>query len=610
MRRNFLLGLDRVLAGKPRQQIVFFAMIFTFFLVVFGAVYYWKFNEGNVLKSIAQAFVDMISPVTARNIVYDDSQPISPDMSKRQYVTWLSIVYLVGLIVFTGLLIATITNIIRTRADKFKQGTVKYHFRNHIVFLGYDDMIVGMINRLCEKNDARIVVGVEENASKVSDAIHNRIYEKYRNNVVVLKADCCNLKDLKRLRILNARQVYIIGEHGDAYNLQGYKSIYELSISERSFEEKMPQCFVNFRSQSTFVLFQTYASLGEIGIDYSHFHTFNFEDEWARMMLKGFLFDDETGKKNNHNLETKRIHLVIVGMTEMGKALIREALLMCHFIDFVKSGVTTLISIIDSGLGKEMSRGQYRNIFETYGYSFFNYNDGKDVHYSAKMEYCKPDIEFEFIEASLDNNRVRSQLSEWSVNKNESVAIAICLESPESSITEGLCLPDECLSENVDVWVFQPTKGDYGTYMQHSKFKNVKAFGMSGGLLDIADTTSLRTAQIINHHKYQKGIIDSSYTNDNLIDAEWSELTVAEKWDLVRQASFLPYLMTLTDSDRSELVAIEHNRWVADRIISGHVISKEEIDMRKEYEESYINSLTNILYYSINTNKANNHENY
>ena len=252
--RNFWLRLDRIISGNWLRQLGVATAIFVgvFLFVVF---FYWIFKSDG-WNSFAEAFADLTSPVTVRDEAYK-----SP--SFWSFLGY-SIVYFLGAIIFTGIFVATITNILRTRADRFKAGTVKYKFKGHIVFLGYDDMIIGMILKICKEREkdikkVRIVVGVEENASGINDKIKNRLYGEYKDYVVVLQADGCNRTDLEeRIKVTDAERVYIIGEHDDAYNLKSYRTIYELSLcsKEKNFDERMPECYVNLRHKSTLKLFQ------------------------------------------------------------------------------------------------------------------------------------------------------------------------------------------------------------------------------------------------------------------------------------------------------------------------------------------------------------------
>lgn len=540
------LLLDRSIAGKPLRQIGIFLLFFVCVFMIVG-IFYWKNDKG-----LAKEFVDMVSPVSAHNQAYENN----PD---GQSVSSLIIVYILGTIIFTGLLIATITSAIRTEADRFKQGTIKFYFRHHIVFLGYDDMIVGMIQRLCEEDEkSRIVVGVESNASDVSDKIKNRIFNKYENNVVVLKADSCNKNDLRRLRVQYAKKVFIIGEHDDAYNLKSYRSIYELSLCEKDFENKMPQCYVNLRHHSTLTLFQTYATSGDIGVDFSHFHIFNFYDEWARYMITGTGLNGDNKKwridrGDIENKDHKQVHLVIVGMTEMGRALARQALLLCHYPN---QTTPTKITFIDPQAIQQANRfiGHYQRLFDKCRYTQYNASAEiiHPVHYAEGSDEDSLNVEFEFYEADVSDIAIRKNIEEWAKDPKQMLTIAICLPKASQSLAAGIYLP-ECLfqedNENKDneenknnlkneipIWIYQPTYGDLGNYLKGPRYNNIVTFGtlgINGAELDVCKEDAIKLAMRINHHIRNGDLIAN---NERLIKIEWDGNSIYEKWACINQA--------------------------------------------------------------------------
>ncbi len=542
-----LVRFDRTLAGGPLKQlwiaIKVFAFVFGITFALFG-IYAYINEEKSLGQVIAQIFVDMISPVTVRDIAYNKYNGWN--------VFFKSIIYFLGIIFFTGFFVATITSGIRTRSDKFKQGLTGYKFQEHIVFLGYDDMIIGMIQKLCEDEESqnnkeyRIVVGVESKASEIFDKIRNRIYSKYEDHFVVLQADSCNKSDLKRLRVPYAKKVFIIGEHDDAYNLKSYRSIYELSLCMKNFEKRMPQCYVNLRHQSTLTLFQTYATSGDIYVDFSHFHTFNFSDEWARYMIVGDGLTKKLRIDRGNIKNTKPVHLVIVGMTEMGRALARQACLLCHYPSFVTHKIRTKITFIDPQAKQHAQQliGHYQRLFEHCQYAIYYSNGDIFEKKLDKLNVEKDlDVEFEFYEADISDFAIRKQLEEWSSDSNRLLTIAICQPSASQSMATGTYLPNNLYDTDVPIWIYQPTYGDLGHYLKGSRYKNIVTFGMSGENIDVCNEDITKKAMRINHYikNYNNGTVE--YDNNRLIDIEWQECKMYEKWEYINRIIYYTSVM-------------------------------------------------------------------
>ncbi|MBO7529825.1 MAG: hypothetical protein J6T37_08125 [Bacteroidales bacterium] len=571
-RKNPFLFIDRILAGKWYHQLLMALIPFALLLIIVIAI-----RSGSWGERFGKAFVDTTTTETIRKSLYDTNKSDSYNIGTEKAINKLerkknngeifgfTIIYVLGVVSFTGLIISAITSIWRSRSEKFCRGAVSYNFKGHIVFIGYNNLVPGMIQKICEENeDTRIVVGVEDQASTISDKIKNRLWEKYRKNVVTLKADSCNREDLKRLQIPYAKEVYIIGEYDDAYNLKCYRTIYELSLYKSYSKCKMPQCYVNLQSQSTLKLFRTYASAGEIGVDFTNFHAFNFQDEWAStLLLKDSIRFNDINDCHNH--------IVIAGMTEMGIFIAQEAVLLCHY-----PNTHTTITFIDDAaeIRKKNFIAQHQNLF-----------DHSDLL----------DVDFEFIEGNLTDEKVRLNLSNHADDLGKVVTIAICYDNPQQNISLGLNLPENIYGDknNVRVWIYQPTSGDLGKYFKNSHYKNVVTFGMSGDLLDIRNKKNNQIAKRINHYFRRCNEDQIDYSNQRLIEMEWEELSIYDRWSYLRRATFIPVLLQ-NKNDVSMMIELERRRSVAEVLLFGYISTKNECYNGINYE-NYINNIYDII---------------
>ena len=587
MKKPPLLFIDRILAGKWYKQLLIPLITCLVVLLVVSA-FYFSSRKGPWSEKLAQAFVDMTNPETMHDSIYynqhinyeaGQSSSLVSDPKKPDFLTVIGFVtiYILGTIVFTGLLIATITSIWRSRSERFRRGAVKYRFSDHIVFLGYNSLIPGMIQRICkEDKEVRIVVGVEENASGVCDKIKNRLYEDYRNRVVVLKADSCNRKDLKRLRITHADEVYIIGEHDDAYNLKCYRTIYELSLCDYSKGTKMPECYVNLHSQATLTLFRTYASADEMGIDFTQFHSFSFYDEWAKYMIK----------KHWTDREDILDHFIIAGMTEMSIALARKTVLLCHKPNSKKR---TIITLIDNDIVSKAKLFiiQNQDFFDRCQYTIKTRQEPLTYEPAEDMDLL--DVTFEFVEGDLSDEEIRLNLNNIAHDETKSTTIAICYDDPQQNITIGLSLPkvfngDNC---NTHVWIYQPTLGDLGKYMESDRYANFTTFGISGEDLDVRNKKRTDQAKLINHFFLHKEEPTIDFSKKFLIKTEWEGIDIAKRWICIRHAEFIPFLARFKDDD-SKMTDVERKRSAADIFLFGE---ENLYSLKNDFYGNYINVL-------------------
>ena len=570
-KKNLRLWFERFLAGPSWHQVAAAVVLFAgVFLLVSGIHYGWDFG---------MAFADMSGSSTLRNTAYSINNVVI-DPSGTATLTVQDVepkpageliwVYILGSIVLSGLLIATITNVLRSWVDRFKQGTVSYwSFRRHTVILGYNDMAPGIIERLCGNRKypegIRIVVGVKKSVHEVETQLSNHLSERQRCCVVVLQADSCNRRDLRRLRIRRAKEVYILGEHDDANSLNSYRKIQELCGKRR-----MPECHVQVQFQSTFALFQTYTK--KEGQD--HFHTFNFHDVWARQMVMRPEIDTrEDGKVTMSPDSSKHVHLVIVGMTEMGEALAREAAFLCHYPNYVTRNLRTQITFIDPQAKEQMTyfMGRYHHLFDLCNHTFRG--AGETPSYPM-LEKDFLDLDFEFIQANVADMRMRKELKEWAEDENQLLTIAVCADLPHRSMAASLYLPDEIFERKIPVWVYQPAKGDMKEYLGHSRFENIITFGMSGKELDIRNEAIVSQAKRLNHFYWHCSEEVVKYDPAE-IEREWSETKIFDKWSNIYNTSAIHAKMRCIGGveklgDYIDVLAqVEHNRWMAEKLLMG-----------------------------------------
>ena len=591
-KKNIFLSLDKTIARSAGWQL---AIVLVLFLVIFSVVCLSYRSENH---PVGKAFVDMISSGKLSEIVYDkDSEnndihrnDVSVGKPKDQQSPnpWkYAIIYLLGSVVFSGLLIATITNALRTRADRFIQGKVRYrNFRGHIVILGYNDMVPGMIERMFEKLDepCRVIIGVKNDVQKIADQIFetitgsdkskaNRRFKKY---ILVLEADSNNVWDLKkRMLVHRAKEVYILGERDDAYSLNSYDIIRDLCTGYKHH----PECYVQMQYQSTFALFQRYQNNND---KLEHFHAFNIQDTLAREIFTQHPEIDyrESGHINLGPDSDKHVHLVIVGMTEMGEALAREAAFRCHYPNYFTRKTRTRITFIDQETKQYMTyfTGRYNHLFSLCHYTFRDISANIMAKHQPDKDFL--DIEFEFIQANIADKAIQNELSDWAMDESQILTIAICADMPHRSMAAGLYLPDEIFDtdKNIPVWIYQPTKGNMIKYLEGSinRFSNTVTFGTTGTDLNIKNDYFVKQAKCLNYFYQMHKVIDGDLTyQETDIDNEWRNTMITEKWSTIYNVSAIDTKLRsiggLTHlSDNIELLAnVEHNRWNVEKLLMG-----------------------------------------
>ncbi len=575
---NFKLWLCRVISGGVWKQAGVALLLFTVALAVLALLYCLvpdasvaSRTDDSVVSRISMAFSDMISPVSFREQAYLSSVP------GRQPLWLLTLAYLAGTIVLSGLLIATITNILRTQAERFRQGKVGFRFRDHVLFLGYDAKLAGMVRRLCREG-VRVVVAVRADAAGCYDELNVALGRRERRRLVVLCADRCNADDLCWLHAGSAARIYIVGTPGeetrDTLNMKSFRMLYELYGADA-----MPDCHVDINCQSTFAMFQTYAGGTDPAFDAAmrRFHSFNYYDEWARLMVSG-TFDGRNGEPLAARGD-KALHLVVAGMTEMGEAMAREAAFLCHYPSAVTHGVKTRITFIDRNARVRMDdfTAHYHHLFSHLAYTYRRPAVGLVEEHRPAAADDFLDLEFEFVDADLRTPAVRDLLVEWAADERRELTVAVCFERSDENIAEGVYLPFSLHERRVPVWVFQPGEGDLHGYLGgFNRFGNVVAFGMSDSEQPFRDNeTALLHAKRLNHFYFHLDDPVVTYDNDEQ-EREWAACRVFDRWSSFYNVAAVSTKMSgiggfanLNDENIEVMARVEHNRWNAEKLLMG-----------------------------------------
>lgn len=597
--KRIRLGFDRSISGSWFKQILWLISI----ILVCGGIFLVtnrlytgqaRFDEWDVVG----LFLGTDSDAVARN--------------GNIYFGYAIII--VGAIIINGLLISFFANIMQGRVDDFRKGYVKYSFSDHIVVLGYNDMVVDVVKQLVgfyPKKD--IVVQTTLNAEDVRARLFTRLDRKEERNVVVINNQRDSMEALEDLVVDRAVKVYIIGEDGDvdhdAISVNCLKKIATI-CRDRKRQTKLP-CVTYLQNQSTFVLFQT-ADISDEIKDRVDFIPFNFDEVWSRKVLVtcrsemngiSYMPLDRSGIDADSD---KFVHLVVIGMTPMGAMLAIEAAHVAHYPNFVTKGIKTKITLVDIEARREMDymTSCFNHFFDQCDYSYKEIDKAKLV-YEEQVKSINPngsfvDIEFEFIKANVADDMIRHMLTQWADDDNRLLTIAICLKRSTQNIATALYLPDKVYEKDVAIVVKQNTSGELLNLVGKGssaasgdafmKYRNIRPFGMHNDGYDVEETI-YRWAKRINYlytYYYDNDKIPTSYP-DETVDRLWDGLSVSDKWSSMYNALSIPATLRsvgidyqdknhrkeFTDSELELLSIVEHNRWNADRLLAGYRPSNE-----------------------------------
>lgn len=554
-------------------------------------------------------------------------------------IGFAAITSLLGMVFFSGLLISTMTNIIERRVSDVKMGLVTYKgMRDHYVIIGYGEITMSLIEDIFFKRSKHQIKGVTGSQDLPSESIRKmsrslpciiiftnqdiprvqaKIYSflpKGLQKHIFFYAGNIESKDqLARLNFPHAKEVYVLGEREengrDTKNLEAARIISDL----RGPIGKGDPLTVNiqFDRLTSYSIIQKltlteeytrYTVGGKIMDEQinTNLRPFNFYENWARL-LWGY-----TGRVSSYApLDYKRmegdqyVHLVIVSFNRMGRALLFEALRLCHFPNYepAKDGQPaknkTRITLVDKQLAELMP-------------AFL-------AEYPYLNQIADIDIDYSSYSMDVASEPVRQMLREESTNPNCQLTVAVCLQDADMSMSMGLSLPDEVyytvedksvVPSETRVLIRQELQEGMSRVLEHDqhKYKHLHVFGMlSQGvsnyllrddmamMVNAAYDTEFNTDE---QNPVKRAILDEyhAYTaKHKLKDFNCIDMLISKEHRAFAEASAMKLWQFLPENIRfanryqvdiyglyqrylgeDKLAEMEHMRWNADRSIMGY----------------------------------------
>lgn len=599
--------LGKWMSGNPWKQLSVAAVLFviTFGLVVLVT---WAIERTLCINHIPAR---MLSPI-----------PLGAALERGEGNPWaVSIAYIFGLVVFSGVLIATITNIIRTIGDRYLNGTAHYRFNKHILFLGYDELMIGTLRNMAKEavsDDSEIVVAVPENVETVRNTLQQYLTKEQSQRLYVIKASRIVANELKRrAQVQQAKRIFIIGQPDetthDANNLKCLGLVAALCQNNTSTETNVVEvehpdsgtlcqtgkgtetvCMYYLRNQSTFYLVHRLAykpedfedNIKQAGLSYDKTHVdrfikaaepFNFHESIARHVLFGETPDDncECLRLNATNGDP---HLIIYGMTTMGIALMRDVLMTQHF-----PGRRLHITMVDENAREEMHYiiGRHRPFFENCHYSFRNYDKSKQDHeHLAALDYL--DVDMAFIQCDVAHPRLSEYLRECVAKESSSLAIAICTDDSPKNMALALYMPQQILDSPIPIWVYQHGDNSMNAFVENgvenddkdNRYNNVHIFSTAEyGLSDRRKSLQWVLARAVGDdyaEKHPKDEIKPYHWLLKQPNGRWSSLYGAiSKLTMLKAIGKHETPISITAEEKEMLSITEHCRWNTEKLLNG-----------------------------------------
>ncbi|MCL2181205.1 MAG: hypothetical protein FWB83_08755 [Treponema sp.] len=580
-------AIDRIISGSLGKQILFFIFLAA---VVFSILFAARMI---LFPRLPETPADRTFWNTVHNFI--NSGGFEHLNGNERLLVFLTNIF--GMVMFAGILVALFTNTIYQRIARIRNGEIYYSYNDHVVVIGYDHICDELIEQHARKDE--LVLQTSDDVGKVRRVLFYNLNGNLRKKVNVVSGNRILLEDIEKLNIHKSKVIYLFGDMNedahDSKNIDCLKII--IDILKKTGRKNIP-CHVLFKHHSTFAAFERQEISGVR--EHIDFIPINFYDMWAQKVFVknkyngGEIIYTPLDHKAVTAECTRRVHLVILGMSDMGIALGLQAAQICHFPNFITKGIKTRITFIDKEADVKMNSLKFRlrGLFNEIDYSYQYFSENvKNDNKSGKVKFT--DIEMEFIKAHFEDDEVQKYLEQTALGETSYLTIAVTLHDSSAALAAALYLPPIVFDSGVSVLVRQEQSHAIVSMLSkeregdiYRKYKNLRPFGMLNKCYEISKADDLLPMMVKYAYDETRFDVEQTITefDEKIIRENWenkwkeSENMPALKASNRYAANFIPVkqrslcIKEGVELDREQInlaSLIEHNRWVTEKLLVG-----------------------------------------
>lgn len=593
LRRSF----ERTLSQGRGTQLLWLLALILVIILIFWCIVVWGFHDGRLQwQDLLALFLD---PGCFGG-------PGDHDIFRL-------VVALLGMFLFSALLISIVSNMFENIADSFKNGHSRYHHRDHVLILGGGHQLFSMISSLleedCRYKKNQIVVltvqNVDDLRTRLFSFFNGKKGRELEKRLTLYYGERDNENHLKTKDLApNASVIYIIGEDGevdhDSLSLRCSRSLRTICTGEGA---NIP-CYLVLQDSASMDVYRFVknAESGEdsrLKVDVVDANEYTAEqvlvvDHQGKGGAAYPVIDyQKIDRREDGSFEAvpgisedsdRHVHVVVAGLTQMGRAMAFTTAHICHFPNFKGGKNRTVITFVDTDMEAKMSRfvSSMENLFRLSHYRYLSVAEDGTVR---AREYAPDpgygdflDIEWEFLDADICSVGMSRLLKTWAADDKQALSLMFCLDRQEENTFASLHLPGIIYRKGCPIFVHQQ---DYGDILRNAQltrhFGNLHIFGMASDIQD--DPLYLRRSRNGQEVNF---IYDQAYGAKHETAAEaWYTIPEAHKLSSIYCANALPIrarsfgmetldLSRMNPDELRSLYETEHRRWTMSSLLLGY----------------------------------------
>ena len=455
------------------------------------------------------------------------------------------LIYVAGVVIFTGMIISVMTNMIERRVENYREGRIHYLKSGHYIVMGYDDMVPSMITDIIKRGDYVLILSSAQ-AENIREKLSRSFTQKQLKQVIINYGHRTSQEPYKDIHLESAAEIFVVGYHSkpehDAINVECVDSIRQY-LEQCDATQRPRRITCVFKDLDTYAAFKTsniFRKVSDLGIE---FVPYNYFAGWAKQVFVKREYRDFENPEKTYKYpavygdgirpdDERFVHLVFVGTTNFAVAFAMEAAHVLHFPNADKA--KTRITFIDKNADKEKDEFiiRYRHFFEVQSYYYYDLSkdssgskkepeglrDENVVFTGSSRDFL--DVEFEFIKGDVFSQPVQERIAQWAQEhkRTQYFSIFLALADQRQNFVMSMNMPDDVYDKEIPVFIRQDHSDNFITNLRNGVLASVrydetysKAVYSSvvGGNLQ-QEPCDVRYANI-----YPFGMNETAYSDDN-----------------------------------------------------------------------------------------------
>lgn len=522
---------------------------------------------------------------------------------------WRVLLSMLSVVVFTSFAVTFICNFVNNRVDAYRNGTVRYWFKGHLLFLGGGAMLPAMVKRAGEDSLLRrrhIVIMTSDEVEDVRRAIGNVLTSTDRRmKITVLRGNLDDAKALKSVYARTAHRLYIIGDRPEAEDYDSVNIACWNEVRRQCSGRQGVPCFLLLEhvSSTRILLRREKEPAGEV-LDTTIVWRPEAVAQRVLVHQGPDIYYPSLDRQGIGYDSLRTVHLVLYGMTNFAQAMAITAAQLCHFPNYVRdNSLRTKITFIAPDIQSQSARfrASLHHLFAMSHVSGLATSQGEELNEDFL------DVEWEFVEGTLEAEAVRTRLEEYYRANREGrtyLTLALCMNEAHDNIASALDLPDGYhdvvfkgnqvdYEATIPVFVYQPNSEELLRVAGEEVpiYANLIPVGSVRESYDPSIRSRIEEAKRINYI-YSCGPTYSGMPEDRAaLDKLWWMTSYSNRMSSIYSAMHTGIKLRsigageVTDQSLRVMACVEHNRWNLEKLLAGYApVSIEERETLKQYE--------------------------